>query len=243
GNEQPESLKALVAHPKIRRFITLRWPTPARTALIALLIHGWNCGTEWKPPKDIDTETLRNHLMESLSDEKCQAESPNAPLEFLKVSANNVDDRMFTLLRAIGPKAVASDPTLPFQLKREVGNIPILSQSQLRLLSTQIIPMSSGTAQGSGIGIDRSGYSRTGKLTALLPTQHALPDDVLLWRYINGGLLYRARSGQEPPQLRPVIIVLDTSAATLGPIGAVIRPAALALATSLAQKYSAITLS
>jgi hypothetical protein len=97
--------------------------------------------------------------------------------------------------------------------------------------------MSAGTAQGSGAGIDRSGYSRSGKLTDLLPSQYNLPDDVLLWRYINGGLLYRARSGQEPPQLRPVIIVLDTSSATLGPIGALIRPAALALATSLSQKY------
>ncbi|ETR65220.1 MAG: hypothetical protein OMM_06105 [Candidatus Magnetoglobus multicellularis str. Araruama] len=96
--------------------------------------------------------------------------------------------------------------------------------------------MSAGTAQGTGIGIDRSGYSRTGPLTALLPSQFALPEDLLLWRYLNGGLLYRARSGQEPPQLRPVIIVLDTSPATLGPIGALIRPAALALATTLSQK-------
>jgi uncharacterized protein with WD repeat len=237
GNEQPDSLKPLFDHKFIRRLISLRWPTPARTALIALLLHGWDCGPEWRPPKDMDTYMLQNNLIDALSGESCQPESPDPPLAFLKVAANAFDDRMITLLRALGPKTVISEPAFPLQLRREVGKIPILSQPQRRLLSAQIIPMSAGTAQGSGIGIDRSGYSRSGKLTALLPSQYNLPDDVLLWRYINGGLLYRARTGQEPPQLRPVIIVLDTSAATLGPIGAVTRPAALALATSLSQKY------
>jgi WD40 repeat protein len=237
GNEQPDSLKPLFDHKFIRRLISLRWPTPARTALIALLLHGWDCGPEWRPPKDMDTYMLQNNLIDALSGESCQPESPDPPLAFLKVAANAFDDRMITLLRALGPKTVISETAFPLQLRREVGKIPILSQPQRRLLSAQIIPMSAGTAQGSGIGIDRSGYSRSGKLTALLPSQYNLPDDVLLWRYINGGLLYRARTGQEPPQLRPVIIVLDTSAATLGPIGAVTRPAALALATSLSQKY------
>ena len=236
GNENPVSLSFLFNHPGINRLIDLGWPTTARTGLIALLIKNWDGSTEWLPPNGIDSITLGNKLTEALSGEKCKPEPPDPPIEFIKKSAEKIDDRMITILRALGPKAVASDPGLPLRLQREVDKIPILSEPHRRLLSTHIIPMSSGTAQGSGAGIDRSGYARSGPLTALLPSQFALPDDVLLWRYLNGGLLYRARSGQEPPQLRPVVIVLDTSPATLCPIGMLIRPAALALATTLSQK-------
>ena len=236
GYETPDSLKALNVHQFICRLIALCWPISSRTALIALLLNEWYCGIEWQPPKGIDIFTLCQKLTEALSVERCQPEPPAPPIEFIKKSADKIDDRMITLLRALGPKAVASDPGLPLRLRHEVGKIPILSEPHRRLLSTHIIPMSSGTAQGSGAGIDRSGYARSGPLTALLPSQFALPEDILLWRYLNGGLLYRARNGQEPPQLRPVVIVLDTSPATLGPIGMLIRPAALALATTLSQK-------
>lgn len=181
GNEKPESLEPLLAMPNIHQLNALHWPTPARTALIALLLHGWDCGPEWRPPKDIDTNTLKNKLTEALSGESCQPTPPKPPLEFLKVAANKIDDRMITLLRALGPKAVSIDPSLPLQLKREVGKIPILSQTQRSLLHAQIIPMCAGAAQGSGAGIARSGYSRSGKLTSLLPSQFALPDDILLW--------------------------------------------------------------
>ncbi|ETR66322.1 MAG: WD40 repeat-containing protein, partial [Candidatus Magnetoglobus multicellularis str. Araruama] len=116
SNEQPDSLKPLSVHPIIRKLVTLRWPKPDRTALIALLLQGFDCGPEWRPPKDIDSFTLRNKLIDALSGESCPPESPNPPLEFLKVAANNLDNRMITLLRALGPKAVASNPGLPFLL-------------------------------------------------------------------------------------------------------------------------------
>ena len=236
GAETPEGFAEFAAHPGIRRLTALRWPTPARTGLIALLLHGWDGGEQWRPPPGTDTRALSEALTDALSGEPCDPDAPAPPLGFLTQAAETVDDRMVTLLTALGPKAVAADPGLPLRLRGEAARLPALTQPQRRLLSLRVIPLDAGAAQGTGVGIDRSGFARSGPVTALIPSQLALPDDLLLWRYLNGGLLYRARSGQEPPQLRPVIIVLDTSPAALGPIGGLTRPAALALSAALGRK-------
>ncbi len=236
GGETPEALAELAGHPGIRRLVFLRWPGPARACLVSLLLREWEDGDTWRPPAVKDTRELKKALAEALSGEPCKPKAPAPPLGFLNRAADAVDERLATLLSALGPESVVRDPALPLRLLREIPGLPALARPQRQLLSLRVTPMDAGSAQGKGAGVDRSGFARTGPVTALVPSQLTLPEDLLLWRYLNGGLLYRARSGQEPPRLRPAIIVLDTSPACLGPVGDLIRPAAHALARTLARK-------
>jgi hypothetical protein len=72
-----------------------------------------------------------------------------------------------------------------------------------------------------------------GRPLDLVPSQWALPDTVRLYRALSGGLLYRAHAGQEPPRLPPMVIVLDASPASFGPVEVALRSAARAAAASL----------
>jgi ATP-dependent Clp protease ATP-binding subunit ClpC len=67
----------------------------------------------------------------------------------------------------------------------------------------------------------------------VLASQYALPQPLFDYRALNGGLLYRARTGRAPPRLHPMVLVLDVSPAAFGPIEAMTRPAAHAVATTL----------
>jgi hypothetical protein len=53
----------------------------------------------------------------------------------------------------------------------------------------------------------------------------------IAYRHLQGELLYRARTGREPPRLRPTVLVLDVSGACVGPVARVLRPAAYLLAS------------
>nr|VFK60948.1 MAG: hypothetical protein BECKTUN1418D_GA0071000_11399 [Candidatus Kentron sp. TUN] len=176
-------------------------------------------------------------LASALTGPACDPEPPVAPIAFLQQAATNMDERLLTLLAALGPKAVAANPGLPLRLRARVPDLPRLSIPQRQLLGARIAPLAAGPAQGDGgMGFDRAGFSHHGRLTALAPSQLVLPPELLAWRYLDGGLLYRARTGREPPQLRPTIIVLDTSPACWGVIESLTRPAAHALAESLAHQ-------
>jgi hypothetical protein len=70
-------------------------------------------------------------------------------------------------------------------------------------------------------------------LRSLLPSQLGYPPAVLQARSYRGDLHFRDRIGKEPPRLHPVVLVLDVSPPTFGPIEAVTRSAAHIIATSL----------
>ncbi|VFM97306.1 MAG: Formylglycine-generating enzyme, required for sulfatase activity, contains SUMF1/FGE domain [Candidatus Kentron sp. G] len=190
------------------------------------------------------TYHLIRALTEALAGPACDPEPPAPPMAFIQQAASAIDDRMLTLLAALGPKAVAADPGLVLRLRNEIPQLPRLTVPQRQLLGARIAPLAAGPAQGDGgAGFDRAGLTHHGRLTALALSQLVLPPALLAWRYLNGGLLYRARTGREPPQLRPTIIVLDTSPACWGVIESLTRPAAYALAESLArQKMPALFL-
>ncbi len=234
AGQQPDALAVLHTHQGTRALTELRWPGPARTALIALLLHEWPGTEEWRPPENIPGEELRQHLNTALSGEPCSPEAPEPPLAYLTQALETVDDRLLTLLQALGPKAVAADPGLPLRLRSVVTRLPRLNRPRRQLLGLRLTPLHAGPAQGDGTGQDRAGFSSRGSVTALVPSQWALPRSLLRWQYLNGGLLYRARTGREPPQLRPTVIVLDTTPACWGPVESLTRPAAHALAEFLA---------
>jgi hypothetical protein len=151
-------------------------------------------------------------------------------------AAEAVDARLLTLLGALGAEAVADDPGLVLRLRHQVGSLPALTAAQRRLLSRRLAPLEAGAAQGSGAGFERAGIARAGQITALLPSQLAYPWPLLAWRYRNGGLLYRTRTGRAPPRLRPTVIVLDVSPPCFGPVEGLTRPAAHALAHTLRRQ-------
>jgi ATP-dependent Clp protease ATP-binding subunit ClpC len=71
--------------------------------------------------------------------------------------------------------------------------------------------------------------------SALLPSQLALPDEVLAYRHLRGELLFRARQLAAPPRLSPTVILLDVTPPSFGPIEAITRLAAYIVARSLLQ--------
>jgi hypothetical protein len=157
------------------------------------------------------------------------------PLIPLRQAAAKVDDRFLTLLATLGPNAVADDPTILLRLSPRLPELPALAAPRRRLLGSRLEPDRGGPAQGQGPGGDRAGVQRRGDLRSLVPSQLALPQEVFQARQLRGELLYRARTGREPPRLRPAVIVLDVSPPSFGPIEATTRLAAHVLAGSLLE--------
>ncbi|MCP4988184.1 MAG: hypothetical protein GY928_19690, partial [Colwellia sp.] len=160
-------------------------------------------------------------------------EAPTPPLALLTKAADAVDERLITLLTALGPDAVAADPGLPLRVLPEAPSVPKMSEPQRRLLGLRLQPAESGPAQGTGKGFDRTGLASTGTILSLVPSQFVHPWDLLAWRHQNGGLLYRASTGREPPHFRPAVLVLDVSPPCFGPVEGITRVAAHALASTL----------
>jgi ATP-dependent Clp protease ATP-binding subunit ClpC len=236
-----DELNRLSAHPGFRQLIQLRWPGAARTGLIALLLRQLPTG-DWQRPAELGPGDLIPALTQALSGEAIEPQAPPPPIALLTQAADTLDNRLLTLLSALGPQAVAADPGLPLRLLPQIPTLPPLAERQRRLLGQTLTPLHAGPTQGSGLGHDRTGIAPTGPITALVPSQLAYPWDLLAWRCENGGLLYRTRTGKEPPHYRPTVIVLDISPPCFGPIEALTRPAAHALATTLRQHQIPVVL-
>ena len=83
-----------------------------------------------------------------------------------------------------------------------------------------------GAERGQVSGVE---ISRSTDWISLLPSQLALPQEILTYRYFRGELLFRTHELAEPPQLRPTVLLLDVSPPTFGPIEAITRVAAFAI--------------
>lgn len=236
GAEPDSSLRRLVDANGIRSFVALHWPPHARVGLASLLLHKVPF-EEWEPPLHVKPDELRYEMTSALlRSHRGVAASPTVPSEAVAEAAACVDDRLLTLLEIIGPAAVARDPALPLRLLPRLPQIRPLHVSQRQRLGVRTPPGSAGRASGSGAGGERGGVDLSGDLRALLPTQLVLPPAVLRYRHARGELLYRAKLGQEPPRMRPTVIVLDVSAATVGAIEAITRLAAHVTARTLIQR-------
>ncbi|MSQ48630.1 MAG: WD40 repeat domain-containing protein [Deltaproteobacteria bacterium] len=232
GQRVPEALAALSAQPGVVHLRGLHWPQAARVGLLALLLRHYQ-QDDWRPPAELSFREVRRQLTTALAGEPVPPDAPPPPLALVTQAAETIDERVRTLLSALGAEAVARDPGLPLRLLPQVAQLPKLAEAQHRLLSVRLAPLETGPAQGSGLGVDRTGIAPKGPLTALVPSQLAYPQNVFAWRYQTNTLLYRARTGREPPRLRPAVIVLDVSPPCYGPVEALTRVAAHSLASSL----------
>jgi ATP-dependent Clp protease ATP-binding subunit ClpC len=174
-------------------------------------------------------------LARALRGEVMEPENAPIPVAALQQAAEVVDDRLVTLLTVVGPQAVEADPGLPLRLLPRLPAMPALSAARRQLLGIRLRSGTAGRSLGYGSGSERSGVELRGDLRSLLPSQLVLPAEVLTSRHLRDELLYRARTGEESPRLRPAVLVLDVSPASFGPVEATTRLAAHVLASSLLQ--------
>jgi hypothetical protein len=232
-------LASLTSEPRLGALIALRWPAPARIGLVALLLHQLPL-TYWLPPEGVLPTEVRDALTTALQGEAIPPEVPPPPLSLLREAARQVDDQLLALLTILGSDAVAADPGLPLRLLSRVEQLPTLNESQRHLLGVWVrFVERGGQACGRSPGADRAlvGGVESGRLRtdwgSLLPSQLALDKQLLAYRYARGELLFRACEVAEPPQLRPTVLLLDTSPPTFGPIEALTRLAAFVVGRTL----------
>jgi WD40 repeat protein len=223
------------------------WAPAARVAFAALLAGALDIPEQYTPPADVDPATLLGALVGILGARPGVAVSTpvqaattrpwRTPLADLRKAAADITDQTVTLLRILGPDACATDPLLPLRLAHYIPQLPVLSQRELRLLARaggRHVSDSRVAAAGTlAYSPGTVGITRSGPPTRLLPTQLALPHDVLVTRLAENQLLYRQHRTPTPPALEPVTIILDTTPPTLGPAGQALRLAAHLITTTL----------
>ena len=231
----PAPVHALRQHAGVRGLRQLRWPRPARLGLMALLLRGLPL-QDWAPPAALTPSRLRQALEVALAGPECPPQAPDLPVAALLVAAQSIDDRQLALLTLLGADAVASDPALPLRLARDVPKLPPMALQQRKLLGRRLRLDEGSQVQGSGAGTEHAGIALQGDFRSLLPSQLLLPQDLFESRYLRHELLFRARSGHEPPRLRPTVLVLDVTAPCFGPVEDVTRLAAHVVAATLIQR-------
>ena len=240
-------LGALAGGPGISRLAGLAagqppWRPDARAAFAALLAAGLGIPAWYTPPPDAQPAQLKDALDQAFT----AGTGPGVPAETrpwrvavadLRAAASAVDDQMITLLAILGPDACAADPLLPLRLAHHVPRLPALSPRELRFLATaggRQPPSPRAAAAGTlTYSPGTVGVARSGPLTRLLPTQLALPPDLLTVRLAEDQLLYRQHRAPAPPAPEPVTLILDTTPPTYGPAGTALRLAAHLITTTL----------
>ncbi len=230
-----ENIEPLLSHPGIRKLAGLRWPVASRPGLVALLLKDVPRSDEWQPPEDATPTQLRDALANALNGVAIEPAAPPLPVAALTQAADAIDQRLLTLLELVGPDAVAAEPGLPLRLLPQASKLPVLAAPRRRLLGLRLRLDRGGPAHGHGAGAERTGIDVRGDWRSIVPWQLALPDVVLHGRHLRNEILYRARSGEEPPRLRPTVLVLDVSPPTFGPVEGATRLAAHVIASSLLE--------
>ncbi len=240
GHPVDNPLAQLAKDTAISELIALHWSAPARIGLVALLLHKIPF-PGWEPPPGISPREISTALQAGLKGEPIEPEAPPPPMSLLQEAAKLIDDQLLSLLTILGEQAIASEPALPLRLLSRIPNLPVLSTIQRQLLGVRVcFGNYTGRSIGNAPGVERgqvSGVETSSRTdwSSLLPSQLALPQSVLNYRYQRGELLFRTRQLAEPPRLRPTVLLLDVTPPTFGPIESITRIAAFAVANSLRQ--------
>ncbi|MEU7905056.1 hypothetical protein [Actinoplanes sp. NPDC049118] len=221
----------------LRALRALRWPVDARVGLVAMLAADLAGDGRYQAPAGTVHEDLIRQLLDVLLGVNVQADGPEPLVSDLARVLGDVDGRTLTLLRLLGPRAVADDPTLPARMRVLRAELAPLATRELRLLGVRLDVTDAGRTEGGGTGEERAGLARHGRFNRLLPTQLALDQDVFDMQYAEGNLLYRTRTGRLPPEPRSAVLLLDDTPAAHGRVGITLRTCAHLLATSLIEHH------
>ena len=227
----------------LRPLIKLRWPAPARIGLLALILHRIDFRDQWVPPSGASLTELRQGLTSALKGTDVEPEPPPPPIAQL-TEACTFSDQLITLLHLLGPEAVAKEPGLPLALlasgRPPAGQHPARPPAprpqgairrtrrtrhrtrhqhrRRRRLRHRKRPAATGLA------VATSHTARPPRRPVSLPPLHgrtALP---------------LAREVAEPPQLRPVVLLLDDSPSVYGKVEQVTRLAAFVVGRTLQEE-------
>lgn len=228
---------ALANEPGVRRLRELGWSAGARLAFVPLLTSRLSPQQPFEPPVEESPAALRNALRNAVAKRVGAARPAGVELSELHTAAETITDRIMTLLTILGPRACTVDPLLPTRLLHRAVQLPALNARQLRLMSSgelqrEVLERARGTGNHE-YNPGTAGLARSGPLNRLLPTQLALPHDLMTMRYLENHLLYRQHRAPAPPTPEVVTLVLDTSPPTFGLVEQVLRLAAHLLVVTL----------
>jgi WD40 repeat protein len=235
GGDGPGRLAVLREHPGIDQLRALRWPAASRVALAALLLADAPPDPRFEAPQ-VSPGELYAALRQTLSQPVARPEPFTVPLAALRTASETVTAKTRALLEMLGAEAVAADPVLPLRMRQHEEALPTLSPRALSTLSDlprQVTENIYAQAYSARSAAEVVGLHRHGSPDNLVRSQFALPDDIFTLRWASGDLLYRLFKGEPQPLIEAVTIVLDTTPPTFGPMEAVLRLSAHALAATL----------
>ncbi|CAL9647007.1 hypothetical protein SUDANB15_06485 [Streptomyces sp. enrichment culture] len=228
----PPRLRALADHRGLHGLRELGWSGQALAGLVLLLVADLPADPAYLAPPEVTPGDLARALGPVLRGSSVPARRSPPVLTELTAALGAVDDRLVALLRVLGPEAVAADPTLPARMRRLRLSLTPPGPAQRALLGLRLLDGDTGLAMGGAGGTGRSGLARHGPADRLLPTQLALPTELLRARHARDELLYRTSSGRLPRDPHGVVLVLDDTPATHGKVGSVLRLAAHLMAVT-----------
>lgn len=236
-------LSSLAEHPGVQRLRALAWPVPARLSFAGLLGRGLSLGSGYTPPADAPADSLRAALTGMVASDG-PAEPAEVNIGELRAAADAVTEQLVTLLTILGPATVAADPVLPLRLAARAVKLPPITDRQLRLLGDTTTAGVTGEETGAQPrhAPGTADISRRGSLTRLLPSQLALPADLLAARLLRDQLLYRRNIAHVPPKPGPVTIILDVTPPAYGVPETILRLVAHMITTALWRHEASPTL-
>ncbi|NUP51868.1 MAG: WD40 repeat domain-containing protein [Catenulispora sp.] len=219
----------------------LGWPPEALAGAAVTVAADLSQHRFLAAPTAIPSVILAQAMEEALSEPGDGREDSAAGLDPMLVPRLNPDS--LTLLRLLGADAVAADPLLPLRLKDlRLDLIPPRDYDSPRRKLRQGAASHTGRAEGQGGSDGLTGLARHGAIHHLLLSQLALDDELLDMRIVGGEVLYRLQATTVPSRGRPVVAILDDTAAAAGPVGVTIRLVTHLAAVSLLRVGHALDL-
>ncbi|WP_037677805.1 hypothetical protein [Streptomyces griseus] len=231
----PAGLTELLYGARAARALrALDWPPAAHPALAAVTATQLPSDSRYAAPSAVPAAELRSALERGLGGAAQDAPEHGHAAGALAAALERTRTRLLPALRLLGPDAVRQDPGLVHRVAQGLGRQGPGPDGRhpvpgLRLPASPVGDEITGpTAAGAPAGLVRHGPP-----DRMVPSQLALPDDVLGPLYTQEALLYRTRRGAAPPATRNAVLVLDTGPAAHGQVGTCLRVCAHALAEAL----------
>lgn len=218
-------LRVLASVPGVALLRGLGWAEPARAALAALLAARTLPDVAFAAPDGTRPAQQRVALETALRQPSPHRPGPVDPAA-LRAAADDVTARTVALLDIIGQSAATLDPLLPLRLARHAAALPALTRAQQRLLGNRDGSAPRAAAASPLRAPGSVGVTRSGPLTSVLLTEHALPAEIFRMRLAGAQLLHRNHPAMATPRARPVTLVLDTTPPTFGAPEALLRTVA-----------------